>query len=51
MGKITKKVLLSVPEELHRLMKAEAARAGLTMNDYATRVFAQAVKETEWVVK
>lgn len=41
---ITKKVVWVFPEELHRLVKAEAAKLGLTANDYAIKVFTEKLK-------
>lgn len=43
--KTTKKVVLSVPEDVHRLIKAEAARAGMTLHDYCIKVFREATNK------
>lgn len=44
---ITKKTLLQLPEDLHRAMKAEAAKAGLTINDYINKLIQEKVRRAE----
>ena len=40
-----KNLLIPIPEDLHRLMKSEAAKAGLTVKDFVTNAIAAAVKK------
>lgn len=41
--KTTKKVVLNVPDDIHRLIKSEAAKNGMTLHDYCIKVFAEAI--------
>jgi len=40
-----KQMLIAIPEDLHRLMKSEAAKAGLTVKAFVTNAIAMAVKK------
>jgi hypothetical protein len=40
-----KTMLIVIPEDLHRLMKSEAAKAGLTVKQYVTDAIRSAVKK------
>jgi predicted HicB family RNase H-like nuclease len=40
-----KNMLISIPEDLHRLMKSEAAKAGQTIKDFVTEAIRSAVKK------
>jgi predicted HicB family RNase H-like nuclease len=39
-----KNLLIRLPEDLHRLMRAEAAKGGLTVTQYVTDAIRSAVK-------
>lgn len=40
-----KTMLIGIPEDLHRLMKSEAAKAGRTVRDFVTDAIRYAVKK------
>jgi predicted HicB family RNase H-like nuclease len=40
-----KNMLISIPEDLHRTMKSEAAKAGMTMKEFLTEAIRAAVKK------
>jgi predicted HicB family RNase H-like nuclease len=40
-----KTMLIGIPEDLHRLMKSEAAKAGRTVRDFVTDAIRRAVKK------
>jgi predicted HicB family RNase H-like nuclease len=40
-----KQMMIVIPEDLHRLMKSEAAKAGLTVKQYVTDAIRSAVKK------
>ena len=44
MENTTKRVVWDMPEDLHRLIKSEAARLGVKMSDYAIKVFTETLK-------
>jgi predicted HicB family RNase H-like nuclease len=40
-----KRILIALPEDLHRQMKSEAAKEGATVKDFVTEAIRQAVKK------
>jgi predicted HicB family RNase H-like nuclease len=40
-----KNLLIRIPEDLHRLMRSEAAKGGLTVRDFVSNAIRSAVKK------